>query len=285
MIDAVIPMHPLVLRTSHVLLLAMAAGALRAADAPSSGPAWLTVDVQREDAAQIASQYQALLLRTLPQTTVEDPAALAAFKASDAWRFDRADFLGDPVGRGFSRWHFDRRAGDRWPGAATVSSVPDPAIYRVHVRILCTSDASCRELEASVRGMRSPSPRVIGGGADAQRQWLDLVTHEACNAAPPSMPPPAYPAGALRDGVQGKATVHVVFNPCGEVRDASIAISSHDRDLDRAALAAVAGWRIEPRADLKARHVGADGLVPVDFRLDPPPPAPPVSSGAGNAIP
>jgi TonB family protein len=244
------------------------------------------VDVQREDAAQIAAQYQALLLQSLPQTTVADPLALAAFKASDAWRFEREEFLGDPVGQGFLRWRFRARSGDRWPSAATVVTVPDPAVYQVHVRILCTSDASCRELEASVRAMPSPSPRVIGGGAEAQRQWLDLVTHEACDAAAPSMPPPAYPAAALREGAQGKATVHVVFNPCGEVRDASIAISSHNRDLDRAAMATVARWRIDPPPDLKARHVGADAIVPVDFRLDPPPaPSAPVAADPSGAAP
>jgi TonB family protein len=284
-IDAEIPMHSNVLRTTLVLLLAMPT-ASRAVDAPANGPAWLTMDVQREDAAQIAAQYQALLLQSLPQTTVADPLALAAFKASDAWRFEREEFLGDPVGQGFLRWHFRARSGDRWPSAATVVSVPDPAVYQVHVRILCTSDASCRELEASVRAMPSPSPRVIGGGAEAQRQWLDLVTHEACDAAAPSMPPPAYPAAALREGAQGKATVHVVFNPCGEVRDASIAISSHNRDLDRAAMATVARWRIDPPPDLKARHVGADAIVPVDFRLDPPPaPSAPVAADPSGAAP
>jgi TonB family protein len=57
---------------------------------------------------------------------------------------------------------------------------------------------------------------------------------------------PNYPGLALKDGREGWAKLSFVILPTGEVAEAMIEDSSGDKDMERAARAAVEQWRYEP---------------------------------------
>lgn len=80
-------------------------------------------------------------------------------------------------------------------------------------------------------------------------------------------PAPAYPPAALRAGIEGSVVASLQVDAQGKVTDASIV--SHDgqrsRDLDRAVLDTLRGWRFEP-ALRDGRAVATVVRVPVDFR-------------------
>lgn len=80
-------------------------------------------------------------------------------------------------------------------------------------------------------------------------------------------PAPAYPPAALRAGVEGSVVASLQVDAQGKVTDASIV--SHDgersRDLDRAVLNTLGGWKFEP-AVRNGRAVATVVRVPVDFR-------------------
>jgi protein TonB len=78
---------------------------------------------------------------------------------------------------------------------------------------------------------------------------------------------PPYPAAALRRGAEGEVLVRVQVGSDGRVGRLELARSSGDRDLDRAALAAVRGWRFQP-AQTAGAPVAAWVVVPVVFQLD-----------------
>lgn len=80
-------------------------------------------------------------------------------------------------------------------------------------------------------------------------------------------PAPAYPPAALRAGVEGSVVASLQVDTQGKVTDASIV--SHDgersRDLDRAVLDTLRGWRFDP-AVRNGHAVATVVRVPVDFR-------------------
>ncbi len=80
---------------------------------------------------------------------------------------------------------------------------------------------------------------------------------------------PVYPRTALRNGVQGSVVARLQVTPDGSVSDASIVSRSgqRDRDLDRAVLTTVRGWKFEP-ALKDGRAVASVVNVPVDFRTE-----------------
>ena len=80
---------------------------------------------------------------------------------------------------------------------------------------------------------------------------------------------PAYPAAALRSGVQGSVVASLNVDPRGQVTDASIVQRSgtRDRELDRAVLGTVRDWKFEP-AMHNGRAVASVVRVPVDFRTE-----------------
>lgn len=80
---------------------------------------------------------------------------------------------------------------------------------------------------------------------------------------------PSYPVSALRNGVQGSVTARLQVAPNGEVTDASIVSRNgqRDRDLDRAVLTTVRGWKFEP-AIRDGRAIASVVNVPVDFRTE-----------------
>jgi len=80
---------------------------------------------------------------------------------------------------------------------------------------------------------------------------------------------PAYPASALRSGVQGSVVASLQVGTDGRVSEASIVSRSGTRDnaLDRAVLTAVRNWRFEPALE-NGRAVASVVRVPVDFRTE-----------------
>jgi protein TonB len=77
---------------------------------------------------------------------------------------------------------------------------------------------------------------------------------------------PPYPAAAARRGAEGEVLVRVLVGIDGWPTRTQLARSSGDRDLDRAALAAVRSWRFRP-AQAAGSPVAAWVDVPVAFRL------------------
>ncbi|MDN8644803.1 energy transducer TonB [Stenotrophomonas indicatrix] len=80
---------------------------------------------------------------------------------------------------------------------------------------------------------------------------------------------PNYPAAALRSGVQGSVVASLNVDMRGNVTDAAIVSRSGERsrDLDRAVLNTVQGWKFEP-AMHQGRAVASVVRVPVDFRTE-----------------
>lgn len=80
---------------------------------------------------------------------------------------------------------------------------------------------------------------------------------------------PSYPAAALRSGVQGSVVASLNVDTRGNVTDAAIVSRSGERsrDLDRAVLNTVQGWKFEP-AMHQGRAVASVVRVPVDFRTE-----------------
>ncbi len=82
---------------------------------------------------------------------------------------------------------------------------------------------------------------------------------------PGQSPPPAYPPAALRRGESGTVVVRVEVDAAGLPLDAKIVQRSGSRDLDRAALEAVRGWRFQPAQSNGQPMVGSLE-IPFDFQ-------------------
>lgn len=82
---------------------------------------------------------------------------------------------------------------------------------------------------------------------------------------PGQSPPPAYPPAALRRGESGTVVVRVDVDASGMPLDAKIVQRSGSRDLDRAALDAVRGWRFQPAQSNGQPMVGSLE-IPFDFQ-------------------
>ena len=80
-------------------------------------------------------------------------------------------------------------------------------------------------------------------------------------------PPPRYPTSALRSGIEGTVLVRAEIDADGTPVDVGIARRSGNRELDRAALNAVRGWRFQP-ALRDGKAVASAVQVPVDFVLE-----------------
>ncbi|MCC4588154.1 energy transducer TonB [Xanthomonas sp. NCPPB 1067] len=80
------------------------------------------------------------------------------------------------------------------------------------------------------------------------------------------MPPPRYPAAALRRGDAGDVVVRVDVDAAGNPGGVTLVQRSGSRDLDRAAMEAVRHWRFHP-----ARHNGQPvaGSVDIPFEFKP----------------
>ena len=68
----------------------------------------------------------------------------------------------------------------------------------------------------------------------------------------------------LRDGIGGTVRIGFVYNRCGNVRDAWVAGSSGNRDLDRAAWNEAFKWQIDIEAVPENQRSGM-AVAPVVF--------------------
>ncbi|KAF1717978.1 energy transducer TonB [Pseudoxanthomonas yeongjuensis] len=81
------------------------------------------------------------------------------------------------------------------------------------------------------------------------------------------MPPPRYPAAALRRGESGTVLVRVEVDTAGMPAGVALVQRSGSRDLDRAAMEAVRGWRFQP-AQRNGQAISASLVIPIDFKAD-----------------
>lgn len=104
--------------------------------------------------------------------------------------------------------------------------------------------------------------------ADTQRKPAPVVRNREARPLA-SNTKPAYPASALRNGVQGSVVASLNVDPRGQVTEANIVqrSGSRDRDLDRAVLSTVRDWKFEPAMN-NGRAVASVVRVPVDFRTE-----------------
>lgn len=80
-------------------------------------------------------------------------------------------------------------------------------------------------------------------------------------------PPPRYPAAALRRGESGTVLVRVEVDTTGMPAGVALVQRSGSRDLDRAAMEAVRGWRFQP-AQRDGQAIAASLVIPIDFKAD-----------------
>lgn len=78
--------------------------------------------------------------------------------------------------------------------------------------------------------------------------------------------PIAYPPSAIRGGITGMVIVLASYDAAGTVTATRIYQGSRDKALDRAALAGVRKWKINPRR-VQGQPVGGEALVEVRFNL------------------
>lgn len=81
-------------------------------------------------------------------------------------------------------------------------------------------------------------------------------------------PSPTYPAAAMRRSESGTVVVEVEVDAAGLPVSVEVGQRSGSRDLDRAAVEAVSGWRFEPARDAAGNPVPGRLSVPIDFKLE-----------------
>ena len=124
-------------------------------------------------------------------------------------------------------------------------------------------------------GAATPAPAATGApdalapppeDRNLYEAWATSVASEACTPGPASTPAPAYPAKALRLQASGRVVLALFTNRCGDVRDAWVAESSGNADIDRAAVRAARAWKLPPRPDGAA---AGHSRVAIDFDFGP----------------
>jgi len=77
----------------------------------------------------------------------------------------------------------------------------------------------------------------------------------------------SYPSAARRAGREGLVMVAFIVSEKGRVSAPQVVDSSGHKDLDAAALRAVAGWKFRPARLSDGTTVEHRIRVPIDFRL------------------
>lgn len=100
------------------------------------------------------------------------------------------------------------------------------------------------------------------------------IVHEPETITPPvgyagylHNPPPAYPAAAIRLGMEGKVILKVLVQANGKAATVEVKTSSGKKMLDEAAIAAVQGWVFSP-AKRGQTPIEGWATVPVEFKLE-----------------
>lgn len=110
-----------------------------------------------------------------------------------------------------------------------------------------------------------PLPESSAATAPATPAPVAIAPTDRPVPLPGQSPPPAYPAAALRRGDSGTVVVRVEVDANGLPLDAKITQRSGSRELDRAALDAVRGWRFQP-AQSNGQPMAGSLEIPFDFK-------------------
>jgi len=142
--------------------------------------------------------------------------------------------------------------------AARVSDAVEAlAALPVEVRRVAATPARKSVEGETGSGAHARSPRAVAGQPGANREARPASGNN----------PPEYPWTARLQGYQGRVVLSVWVSAEGQADRLAVLRSSGYPSLDRAAVAAVQGWRFQP-----ARRAGYDTgsllYVPVVFRLD-----------------
>jgi len=113
----------------------------------------------------------------------------------------------------------------------------------------------------------STQPAMPTADAPAAPASVALAPGEQPVPIKGQMPPPRYPAAALRRGESGTVLVRVEVDTAGMPAGVALVQRSGSRDLDRAAMEAVRGWRFQP-AQRNGQAIAASLVIPIDFKAD-----------------
>jgi TonB family protein len=193
-------------------------------------------------------------LRSKDFSTVKQALALSgSWKSGNAmhtWVFDAPDQPGGLIVR-----------------ALELEDLSDPSGYYVRATVHCyDTEAFCKAYRNRQMLLMAPKPAEASNYL-AQLQWRNRVKTESCTVFSRNMRQPQYPASALRDGIEGSVMVGILFNSCGNVRDAWIQQSSGSRELDRAALTQAFKWQIDLQSLPKDQLDSRQATVPIRFLL------------------
>jgi TonB family protein len=151
--------------------------------------------------------------------------------------------------------------------ALELKDLSGPEGYQLQATVHCYDEPElCKSFREKQNGLLAPKPDAAAGEL-ALRQWHQRVQTEPCTVHTFNMKQPPYPAAALRDGIEGSVMLGIVFNTCGNVRDAWVHQSSGSRDLDRAARSQALKWQIDMKSLPKTTNKPGHAVVPITFRL------------------
>lgn len=111
-----------------------------------------------------------------------------------------------------------------------------------------------------------PLDTQVSGGQGAVGDSFETAAGGDVDASTRAQYPIRYPPAALRALVTGSVWVAARYDASGTVTDTRIHRSSRNTDLDRAALAGVKKWKINPGL-VQGQPVGGKALVEVVFSL------------------
>jgi TonB family protein len=162
-------------------------------------------------------------------------------------------------GKFAGRWRFLAEENAARPYAAWRLQMPEQPPYAVRVELFCDEAAGdCELLYTQLAALLAPVP----SGTALKAEWETIVADESCEPGQVSMQAPHVRA-ILMEGVdKAQVKVGVLFNRCGEVRNAWIAQPSGVQAFDKAALQAALRWRL-PALD-NGERIGR-GVVPLTY--------------------
>jgi len=109
------------------------------------------------------------------------------------------------------------------------------------------------------------APQAGIASSDTPRTAAPLAGGSTPRPLPGQSPAPAYPAAALRRGETGTVLIRVTVDASGTPVELSVEQRSGSRELDRAALDAVRGWRFQP-AQRDGQAITESVVVPIEFK-------------------
>ncbi len=144
------------------------------------------------------------------------------------------------------------------PAGAGASDMPD-------ARPEAVAEEKPQLVETAPPPPPQPLPEAPTPAAPAAPALVAAAPTDRPVPLPDQSPPPAYPSAALRRGDSGTVVVRVEVDARGLPLDAKVIQRSGSRELDRAALDAVRGWRFQPAQSNGQPMVGSLE-IPFDFK-------------------